>query len=255
MKFQIYSDIHLEFCKKIPIIKKTADNLILAGDIFNIKLNKSIYNEFFESINKTYKHTLYVPGNHEFHTSYETSEDYYELDNKYRTYFKSFDNIYYLNNNSIEIDNKLFIGSTLWSHPTLSAVSKFTDFHKIYMYKMYILDKIKLSDFHQLNNNSIDYITKTLDQNKTKDIVMITHFPPIKKDTYDKKYDNKCNYFTNNLEKLIEDNIEIKYWIYGHTHYINKQKLFNTEIITNALGYPNELYKDNTDYNDTILDV
>ena len=36
MKFQLFSDIHLELCKNVPYIKPLADYLFLAGDIGNI---------------------------------------------------------------------------------------------------------------------------------------------------------------------------------------------------------------------------
>lgn len=234
MKFQIFSDLHLELLKKIPNIPIYAKNLILAGDITN--LNSKLNDSFFNTLSNNFEKIIYVPGNHEFYFE----EDYQQVNQYYENYFKKFKNIYYLNNKMLELNNYLIIGSPLWSHPLLSARFTVNDFKKIYTKQDNLLKNITLNEFYNLNNNSIKFLTESLD--KTKQTIVITHFAPVINQTFNEtKYKNVNNYFTNNLENLIEDNKQIKYWIFGHSHYQNRFKLNNTELITNCIGYPYEL--------------
>jgi DNA repair exonuclease SbcCD nuclease subunit len=87
MKFQLVSDLHLEF-GPITIKNAGADVLILSGDICvanelndndtnNLlgEASRSVkYHKFFQSCCENFKHVVYVAGNHEhYHGDYATS--------------------------------------------------------------------------------------------------------------------------------------------------------------------------------------
>ncbi len=46
------------------------------------------------------------------------------------------------------------------------------------------------------------------------------------------------------MDKLIVDNPQIQWWVYGHTHWRSHQTIGNTKVITNAIGYQDELQED-----------
>ena len=112
-KFQLYSDIHLEFYNTFPKIPKLEDNLILAGDIG--KLNTVNYKPFFDYCSSSWKKVFYILGNHEYYINKESIE---ETTNKYKQFFSNYNNIHLLNNSFVTIDNINIYGSTLWTKPT-----------------------------------------------------------------------------------------------------------------------------------------
>ena len=77
MKFQLISDLHLEYYKDVPDINKilipAAPNLILAGNICYAKHSNFV--PFFEKISKLYKSIYYILGNNEYYNNI-TSNNY-----------------------------------------------------------------------------------------------------------------------------------------------------------------------------------
>lgn len=75
MKFQIASDLHLEFYKNINIndffdISKIEEptTLILAGDV-GYPTHKN-YEIFLSECSKIFKHIILIAGNHEYYSDY-----------------------------------------------------------------------------------------------------------------------------------------------------------------------------------------
>lgn len=123
MKFQIVSDLHLEF-GTLSIQNNGADTLILSGDIciardlnrldsFNINGNNdksTMYHTFFQECCERFKNVIYVSGNHE-HYHGDIAKSHKRLK----------DNLFYLKNlhilecESITIDDITFVAGTLWT--------------------------------------------------------------------------------------------------------------------------------------------
>jgi predicted phosphohydrolase len=235
MRIQIYSDIHLEFYKNYPKIKKEADILFLAGDIG--KINTTCYKDFFDYVSETWDQCFIVLGNHEYYHSSKTKET---LDEEYNDFFSKYKNITLLNNSITEFNNYKIIGSTYWSKT--SWINNLNDF-------VNIKDKnnkgwregISLTKIHNFHDTDEQFLKKEIVSDKP--IIVITHFPPTRNKTSHDKYQNQeqylKEYFANEFDfSLIKQKC---IWICGHTHHcfdINKE---NVRIIGNQFGYKEEL--------------
>lgn len=134
----LLSDLHLEFypyvytfsdfIKNVPKLNNKFDKdktnekmLILAGDIGYPTMDN--YWHFIEDCCKLYKYVLCVSGNHEYYNSVdipmENKLTIEEIDriifDKKNEINNKYNNLYYLQNESIVIEGIKFIGSILWS--------------------------------------------------------------------------------------------------------------------------------------------
>ena len=237
MKLRYFSDLHLEFMKPNKILKfinkiKKGDPdeiCILAGDIGNpYKYN---YQTFIDFINRSFQKTFIIAGNHEY---YNKMKKIKETDDYLREYFLKFNNISYLNNEYEIYNNYCFIGTTLWSNITNSA------------YKINDLEQIPhfdIQQYNQLNNQSIEFLNNAIRDN-TNCIIITHHVPSF--NLIDSKY--KTNelmpynqWFYCDLDNFISLNRnKIRCWIYGHTHTLAYNVIYNIPFICNPIGYPNE---------------
>lgn len=245
-RFQLFSDIHLETFKSYPIIPKLADYLFLAGDIGIITYSN--YEHFFNYCSKNWKKVFYVIGNHEYYNK----KTYDTMNTKYKDFFAKYNNVHLLDNSSYELDEVVIIGSTLFSE--INDTRELNDFNKIHEYNADKTRKILLTKrtYNELHEKSKEYLIEQIN-NQTKPMIIMTRFPPIQSNTSDKKYDTQPmylkKYFASNILKDImtkncKENInKIKCWIFGHTHYSNDFTYGTVRLISNQVGYIDEIIK------------
>ena len=216
---QYASDLHLDQLSSYhapSLIEPKADVLILGGDICHIQY---IYKHipFFQFVSTNFQYVLYIPGNHEFYSNMYSK---IELTKIAKKYFHSFENVFYLDNSSIMIEDVLFSGSCLWCNPQNEPPSWFS------------ID-IKRDEIAELYEESVNYLKKVSSLNHPKHVI-ITHYPPIhmelkkrKSRNYDRKYDE---YYQNKTIYLPHPPFS---WIFGHTHENVCVKLNNTNYLSN----------------------
>lgn len=239
-KFQLFSDIHLEFSKKsFPKIPKLEDYLILAGDIG--KINTNNFKDFFDYCSNNWEKVFYVLGNHEY---YHSNKSFNRLNEDYHIFIKKYPNVFLLDNSHYDINPNLrLVGSTLWSNP--SSIEGFNDFIYIKEVNDHINKKLGISidSFKRLHKESVDYLTNEISKND-KNLLVITHFPPSQKNTSHSKYENqnkhKKDYFASNIIDDLPKEHKVKTWIFGHTHFSTNIQYNNINLISNQMGYPNE---------------
>jgi predicted phosphohydrolase len=257
-KFQLFSDIHLEFLNYYPKIVPLARYLFLAGDIG--KLSEKNYKPFFDYCSKCWTKTFYVLGNHEYYSTYES---YQTLNEKYKDFCNKYSNIHLLDNSYYDIDDidtqltYRIYGSTLWSQ--VESTKYLNDFNMIKM----LNDKQEIKPLDQLEFNNLHNksVKKLIDQIKTepKNLIIMSHFPPLRKTitqpnlTSSPIFQNQNKfikkYFANDFtdEHLINEfgltesklYSNIKAWLSGHTHY-SYDFNYHTRFIANQVGYPHE---------------
>ena len=246
MKLRYLSDLHLEFVKPnkiekfINLIKPGADEIcILAGDIGNPY--SSNYKTFMQFINENFKKTFVIPGNHEYYNKTKTMD---ETNNFMEEYFKSFDNISFLNNNYENYNGYCFIGTTLWSNITNPAY-KINDIYNIPNF-----DHIQ---YNKLNSLCVDFLDEVI-INCEKCIIITHHVPSYS--LIDPKYKTEKmlpynQWFYCDMDDFYELNKDkIKCWIYGHTHTSSNVVISGIPFLCNPIGYPGENSK--VDFNKTI---
>jgi predicted MPP superfamily phosphohydrolase len=259
MFFHILSDIHLEFLKSVNTIDdliKVYPNLyyncnrienkekylILAGDIgYPTSEN---YHNFLKSCGDEYKEVFCVLGNHEYYNSeIKYIQDYV------KTTFKNLENIHFL------IDEELFLGSeedvvilgtTLWTNIDRYSSSLVKGSMNDYNYINVGTSRLTIEDTNNLHNMNFKFLKEKVEKYKNNKIIIITHHLPTKKLIHEKYYAygslNKA--FYTDLEDFIITNTDsVKLWVCGHSHSSKEEKINNTQLILNPIGYIHEREK------------
>lgn len=247
-KIQLASDLHLEW-GSLPLLNNVGGEvLILAGDIMLAKHKNNLkyslhYHKFFEHIAKQFEYIIYVPGNHEHYNNLfnDTEKDLKE-------FLSIYPHIYVLNDNSVEINGVLYIGSTLWTdfhggNPMVKmAVEQgMNDFRCIKYKDGSIYRKFRANDAHNAHLNSRTYIQRTA-MSFNGPVVVITHHGPFYESIH--KY-YKDDYAINggycsNLEALIPSLENVKLLCHGHVHNPMNYYKGHIHVVANPHGYPNE---------------
>lgn len=237
MKFNVISDLHLEFAP-YPQLKKN-ENYIIAGDLGTAD-EAITFLEYIDPSTTVY----YVAGNHEF---YGKSFPFgYEI---IRDALDKYDNIHFMERDSITIEDgddtiKMF-GCTLWTdlklgndyYDNLSASRYMNDYWTIKHSKNYKLTPQDIETYHY---ESLDDLELFLDKYSGYKTIVITHHLPTPNSISERYEDSPLNcYFASNLNEMIEKR-EPTMWVHGHTHSFFNYKLGKTEIVCNPRGYPNE---------------
>lgn len=125
MKIAICSDLHLEFDTfennhSIYTNPEKADTLVLSGDIFVAETlregvsrylkEKTRVLDFFDRVSAAYKNIVYVMGNHEHYHG-----DFAHTANRIFATLSKYDNVHFLDNQTVTIDGVLFVGGTMWT--------------------------------------------------------------------------------------------------------------------------------------------
>jgi predicted phosphodiesterase len=251
MKFNLLSDIHLEFCDlKLP----GGDNLLLAGDIAlatylqphrtdkTAILQRDRYREFFKVQCAKYDKAYYIMGNHEHYSGS------WEITLPVLRDFLSDTNVTLLEKESVTLENDIVLwGATLWTDMMhndtiikMHARRGMNDYDIIMKDDKRTLHPDDTVADHRL---AIDSLKKFLAENKDKKVIVMTHMAPSVKSSHPRYgVNNPLNYaYYTSLESIILDNQQIKVWVHGHTHDSHAYIIGETQVICNPRGYANQM--------------
>ena len=237
MKLLVLSDTHFEFHRDsgiqfISSLTRDIDVAIFAGDLDNsIGLRRSLTAicQHFDGIP-----VIYVNGNHDFYKSDRDSviRTIDALSTKYL-------NLVHLDNIDVTIYGQQFIGTPLWfKNDPLNTVYQdmLNDFHLIYKYEEWV---------YKENKKAVKFLE---DKVRDNSIVISHHIPYSQGVPPHYRTDALNRFFLCDMSNLILDR-KPKAWIFGHTHTFLYDKLGDTKMICNPLGYPSE----DTGYIDNLV--
>ena len=225
-KFQVVSDLHLEFHDMVPDIPRTAPYLILAGDIG--QLHDVVFMDFVSYCSRTWDVVIFVPGNHEF---YSTMNTYDELLQMYARFFRNFHNVHFLQDGAVaRVEDTWIFGATMW--PTVDPWRT----------------RPKIHGFQQ-SFASFDHfraLERFLRRQRTDKVVVVTHFPVTREGTSHPKYAEQSEaqkrYFANDWLKLLpEEYVRDVIFVSGHTHYSFDFVRKSARFVSNQWGYPEDV--------------
>jgi predicted phosphodiesterase len=268
MKILLGSDLHIEFGQLKVTNAHAAEVLILSGDIVAATdlrnwspggiippMEKAQrFMTFFEQCSASFKHVLYIMGNHEhYYGDYATSAD------TLRSVLEEFPNIHFMDKESITIDDVTFIGGTLWTdmnkedpHTLYAIKGIMNDFRIIKNSSRVVSFKDEDNRFHQRiatfcpedtvedHKAMLAFIDETT-KDKTNKFVVVGHHSPSKASTHP-RYRGEAlmnGAYSSDLSEFILDRPQIKLWTHGHTHDPYDYMIGSTRIVCNPRGYIN----------------
>ena len=239
---------------------KGGDCLILAGDIINaILLDPTRTDQYARKAQKKmlklyelwldkYDHVLYIMGNHEHYGGV-----IYDTKNILVSFFKkhNMSNVYVLENGAYQLTpDWCVLGATLWTDMNkgdpiaeIDVQNGMNDYHVIYTRKLEngewprttappnVLRCHHTMEIHRVSQDWIFSYCK-----RFKNVIVATHHAP----SYQSEGTRTSNLtagYCSNLERLILENPNIKYWIHGHTHNNIHYKIGETQVTSAMYGY------------------
>lgn len=236
MKFSLASDLHLFFGSLVLDNSNNSKVLILAGDIAETDLLTPSENHyvttFFKNISKQFEHVLWVAGNHE-HYGTRYPEAHEHIKNWLK--FWKLDNIRFLENETVKIDDVYFHGCTLWTNlNNINPLDVMRAFNGLN-------DYIQIKDWDtnkqiRIFNQSLEFLDSSIVKG-SKNIVITHHHPSSESivNHYRSSLINSSYY--SNLGEFILDHPDINFWCCGHIHTKLCYNINNTTVLCNPRGY------------------
>jgi len=240
MKIWLFSDLHLEYADlRRPLAIPDADVCVVAGDLCRTPAN---------GVHWLARHIppempcIYIAGNHEFYggSIKEGLEDG-------RAAAAKFENIHFLEDDSVIIRGVRFLGATLWTDyriegsPEIAmhhARVRMNDYRKIALqrnpWKRFLPE-----DAHKMHQNSRRFIEDVLRSDPTPTVVVTHHLPHPNSIPSRFKGDLLNAAYVSDLSNIIEDG-RPALWLHGHTHDSCDYLVGNTRIVCNPRGYQDE---------------
>lgn len=243
LKVGVHSDLHTEFSACTIANLPALDVLVLAGDIGDL----FSVSHFLGTLRNAAPElpVLYVLGNHEYY-----GLEFEKAKQQYRQLCESYQ-VTLLDNELVQIEDVLFVGSTLWSDFSLAgqadismlwARNKIPDYRKIHRYLADgSLVPMQPTDTVEEYKKACAFIHDALltDNRTVRKKVVVSHFLPafeLLAAAYRQNTDAliQSAYWATDipqLHQLADD------WIYGHSHDCIETMVGATRFLSNQRGY------------------
>lgn len=242
MRIHVLSDLHLEFEGFTPPVV-ARDVVILAGDI-------NVGDRAIAWAVRNFAPTpvVYVLGNHEY---------YGEALPKHRDTMRrrcEGTNVHLLDDDAIEINDVMFLGTTLWTDfelfggdPRLAgdlATRMMTDYRKIRVSPEF--RKLRSIDTAMIHQRSRRWLEAAMAEHAHRRVVVVTHHAPSMKSVPHRYSEDLLSAaFASRLDDLVLAGRPLL-WVHGHTHDSMDYMIGSTRVLCNPRGYipeePNALF-------------
>jgi predicted phosphodiesterase len=243
-KFALASDLHLT-PKDTFIIKNPGDIdcLILAGDVCEFEqclINQKPVLNFFDAINQEFEKVIWVPGNHEYYSSYARVNMETGISHMWDWLSEnSFHNIFLGNNATTQVKGIDVHLATLW-----------TDMKKADPMVMGVVGRA-MNDYEYIRWNtdakvvrphnivaehlkSLEYLSGAIQG----DCVVVSHHQPHFEAIEPIYRTQTSSYgYASDLSEFFLDRPQIRAWCSGHSHVRTDMVIGDTRFLTNCRGY------------------
>ena len=169
LRIQYASGLHLGRYFKTPfppILSPIAPILLLAGNIG--RPDQRIYRDFLHYCSRSWKHVIVVAGPDELYSTALTQVSVERRLAQCADVISEFQNVHYLDRDSVVCEGVHILGATLWSAP------KEEDYRYIFTGER-LLTKADIEAWHE---RDYAWIQETLDSLEEKPTVILTHHRP-----------------------------------------------------------------------------
>lgn len=251
------SDLHLEFGGKgvVQALQEVdADVLILAGDIATVddyvKMNNpdspkgKTLQDIMEIANEKFIKTIVVAGNHEHYGG-----EYKSTLTKIRESLEQYENVHFLENEYITVEDVTFFGSTMWTDMGRDPIvtnqirTSMNDFRKIRINEGGSYRKFTPERAVRLHLQSMEHLHDALRKNPGKFVSVQHHAPFFDSIPYYYQNDDlSAAYYSQEFENRI-----INEWftrnpdviVHGHVHNAQSYSKYGIDVYVNTRGYEN----------------
>jgi predicted phosphodiesterase len=246
MKIKVLSDLHLEFHQDsgdefIRSLPTNCDVVVIAGDLCSSRIVKKALRMLSHHFAK--QKIIYVLGNHDLYHATRNGID--GAISQIKEFVKTLPNVYFLENDSVTINDQTFFGTTLW----------FEHSGQIERYDSHMNDFGMIDDMYKWIGIVEETAVRFLQYYASSDDVIITHHLPHENSIHQKyKGDALNKYFLSNNAQSVIYKQKPKLWIHGHTHESCDYIVDKTRVVCNPFGYVG--YEPNPNFNnDLVIDV
>ena len=261
-KFQLVSDLHIDTnnlsVSDFPnIIIPSAPILVILGDTVRDPRD-SLFIDLLDWVSERFERILYVSGNNEYKnvvtkkhkkTSNRKKLTIDEAEEYMVWLFDLYDNVTYLQRQSVVIGDTVFLGTTLWSYIPYKYRSfcrnRISDFYHTYT-RISPLRKLTPEDTSNLYKRNTEWLKHEINKYRrsSKKICVLTHHAPLPYLHPGHGEEDWGAYaYGCNVGFLM---YYVDMWCFGHIHYnINKKyDVTNCQIISNCMGYRDDNIQD-----------
>jgi len=247
MRVRVCSDLHLELNEDRNGVPNLGEGeiLILGGDILCARHFKTdgplhkVYDDFLQKCVKNFDEVLYVAGNHCFYG--------YNYEGTWKVLKEHLPpSIHLLENDYVKIKDTIFLGCTLWADfrkenplEMMESGRYMNDYKTIRIGPNY--RKLNPDDTLGFHKKSKQFLLDTLPKFENQKVWVLTHHSPSYQSIHPKYKTFSCNgAFCSDLDDLILNHPQIKYFSHGHVHSSFRYSIGGCEVICNPKGYPGE---------------
>jgi hypothetical protein len=250
MKIKVVSDLHLECCEHghgVPDLGE-GEVLVLGGDILcarHFKKDgplKKVYNDFLQKCVNNFDEVLYLAGNHEAYG--------YNYEGTWNVLAEHLPKeIHLVENDFVKIKDWVFLGATLWTDfrnenalEMMEAAQCMNDYKVIRIGSNY--RKMNPDDTLGFHKKSKLFLQQKLEQFRDTKTWVLTHHGPSYQSVHPKYRSSGIanGAYVSDLDDLILNNPQVKYWSHGHTHESLDYMIGDCRVVCNPRGYyPREI--------------
>ena len=247
MHFDLISDLHLDLWK--DNIKDwrgitTSLTCIVAGDVSR---DVTLTTSFLKHLSKCYQQVLFVDGNHEHYRNYAQIED---RQSELEEALSSIDNLTYLSDSALVIDNTAIIGSNGWwtfDYPEKAGAANKIECMDAFCAKEDYSMRDAINIWTQAEEQAsflCDVVASLQDNDDVNDIIIVTHTVP-RNDLMPRCGDlvDWAKTGNSSMKDVLSADIngKISTWCFGHIHtYHVDTRKDGIRYVSHPRGRPND---------------